>query len=244
VLFALEEIVGDLHARVLGAVVVSSVTAWVVLHLFLGDEPLFHVPAYRLVHPAELGVYAVLGGVGGVASVLFVKLLLALRGRFLRLNPSRAWLHPVVGGLTVGLLGFFVPEVLGVGYDYIERVLNGDVVLRVLVLLAALRIVATAVCYASGNAGGIFGPSLFIGGTVGGAVGAVAHACFPASTAEPGAYALVGMGDGLCRHRADAAHVRHHDFRADARLHDHRAADDFESDRVLHLASSAAGPDL
>ncbi len=100
----------------------------------------------------------------------------------------------MAGGLAVGLLGLAVPEVLGVGYDYIERVLHGDVVLRVLVLLAVLKIVATALCYASGNAGGIFGPSLFIGAMVGGAVGTGAHMLFPGATAEPGAYALVGMG--------------------------------------------------
>jgi CIC family chloride channel protein len=100
----------------------------------------------------------------------------------------------VTGGLAVGLLGLVVPEVLGVGYDYVERVLHGDVVLHVLLVLACLKIFATALCYASGNAGGIFGPSLFIGAMVGGAVGTAAHQLFPASTAEPGAYALVGMG--------------------------------------------------
>jgi chloride channel protein, CIC family len=194
VLFSLEEIVGDLHAPVLAAVVLSAATAWMILHVFLGDAPLFHVAGYQLVNPAEFGIYAVLGVVGGVASGTFVRLLLWLRTRFLRLDQRRAWLHPVAGGLAVGLLGLAMPEVLGVGYDYVERVLNGDVILRVLVLLALLKIGATALCYASGNAGGIFGPSLFIGAMVGGAVGTVAHGLFPTSTAEPGAYALVGMG--------------------------------------------------
>jgi CIC family chloride channel protein len=84
--------------------------------------------------------------------------------------------------------------VLGVGYNYVEKVLNGDIVLKVVVLLAVLKIVATAVCYASGNAGGIFGPALFIGAMMGAAVGGVAHTLFPGYTAGPGAYALVGMG--------------------------------------------------
>lgn len=79
VLFALEEIMGNLHAPVLGSVVLSSATAWMVLHLLLGDEPLFHVPAYELVHSLEFGVYAILGVVGGVVSVIFVKLLLGMR---------------------------------------------------------------------------------------------------------------------------------------------------------------------
>jgi CIC family chloride channel protein len=194
VLFSLEEILGDLHAKVLGSVVISAVTSWMVLHLILGDEPLFHVPAYHLVNPAELGIYAVLGVLGGLGSVAFVKLLLQLRIWFRRLPASTVWLQPAVGGLAVGLMALILPEVLGVGYGYVERVLGGDLALKTIVLLVALKIVATAICYSSGNAGGIFGPSLFIGAMIGGSVGYVAHALFPASTAGPGAYALVGMG--------------------------------------------------
>ena len=194
VLFSLEEILGDLHATVLGSVVLSAATSWVVLHLVLGDDPLFHVAGYQLVNPAEFGVYAVLGVVGGLGSVGFVKLLLHLRQWFMRLPKSTAWFQPVAGGLTVGILGYFVPEVLGVGYNNVEKVLNGNIVIKLVVLFAVLKIVATAVCYASGNAGGIFGPSLFIGAMMGAAVGGVAHMLFPIVTAGPGAYALVGMG--------------------------------------------------
>lgn len=194
VLFSLEEIIGDLHAPVLGSVVISSATSWMVLHLVLGDEPLFHVAAYHLVNPAELGIYAVLGIVGGLGSAVFVKLLLGLRLRFRALPPRTLWLQPAVGGLTVGVMGYFIPQVLGVGYDEIGRILNGDIILRTVLLLAALKIVATAVCYASGNAGGIFGPSLFIGAMLGGTVGGVAQLLFPGHTAGAGAYALVGMG--------------------------------------------------
>jgi len=194
VLFALEEIVGDLHAPILGSTVLASATSWLVLHLVLGDNPLFHIPGYHLVSPAELGAYVVLGIVGGLSSVGFVKLLLWMRARFAKLPRASLWIQPVAGGLTVGIFGFFVPQVLGVGYDQIERVLNGDVVLKVVIMLAVLKIICTSVAYASGNAGGIFGPSLFIGSMVGASVGAVAHLLFPASTAGPGAYALVGMG--------------------------------------------------
>ena len=124
----------------------------------------------------------------------FVKLLLWLRLKF-RLWPKwTLWFQPVVGGLATGLIGWFYPEVMGAGYHYIDGVLNGDVVVKVLFILAALKIIATAVCYSSGNAGGIFGPSLFIGAMVGGAFGGVVHSLFPAYTAGPGAYALVGMG--------------------------------------------------
>jgi CIC family chloride channel protein len=194
VLFSLEEILGDLHARVLGTVVVSSATSWAVLHLILGDEPLFHVPSYRLVHPLEFGIYAALGVVGGLGSVIFVKLLLAIRLLFRRLPRSTTWLQPAVGGLAVGIMAVWKPEVLGVGYDLVEQVLGGNLVLSSIIVLAILKIVATSVCYSSGNAGGIFGPSLFIGAMIGGSVGAVAHTIFPEQTAGPGAYALIGMG--------------------------------------------------
>jgi CIC family chloride channel protein len=146
------------------------------------------------VHPLEFAVYAALGVVGGLGSVAFVKLLLGIRARFLKMPKWTVWFQPVAGGLGVGLMGFFIPEVLGVGYDIVDKALNGDLVLSLLVLLAVLKIVATALCYGSGNAGGIFGPSLFIGAMIGGSVGSVAHAWLPGYTAEPGAYALVGMG--------------------------------------------------
>jgi CIC family chloride channel protein len=194
VLFALEEIVGDLNAPVIGAVVLASATAWMVLRLCLGDHPLFKVPQYQLVHPAEFAVYAVLGVAGGVVSATFTKLLLDMRERFLRLPKKTAWFQPAAGGLLVGLIGWFVPQVLGVGYGFVGDALNGKMAFNLMVLLVVLKLLAVTTSYASGNAGGIFGPALFIGAMLGGTVGTVAHHFFPAYTASPGAYALVGMG--------------------------------------------------
>lgn len=194
VLFALEEIMGDLHAPVLGSVVLSSATAWMVLHLLLGDEPLFHVPPYQLVHPLELGLYAVLGVAGGLVSTAFVKLLLGMRAWFLARPQWTQWFQPVAGGLAVGVMGWFVPQSLGIGYQYVGQALNGGMALKAMVLLLVLRLISTTTSYASGNAGGIFGPSLFIGAMLGGAIGSVAHGLLPQYTAPAGVYALVGMG--------------------------------------------------
>jgi CIC family chloride channel protein len=194
VLFSLEEILGDMHAPVLGSVVLSSATSWMVLHLILGDQPLFHVPAYQLVHPLEFGIYVILGVVGGLGSVCFVKLLLKLRLLFKRLPTWTVWFQPVAGGLLVGLFGWWKPEVLGVGYNYVDKVLGGDIPVTTVAILAVMKIIATPTAYASGNAGGIFGPSLFIGAMIGGTTGGIAHSLLPNVTANPGAYALVGMG--------------------------------------------------
>src|ERR1700690_581526 len=99
VVFALEEIVGDLNAPVLGSVVLASATSWLVLRLFLGNNPLFEVPQYQLVHPVEFLMYAVLGVVGGFVSVVFTKMLLGMRERFAQFPPWTRWFQPVAGGV-------------------------------------------------------------------------------------------------------------------------------------------------
>jgi CIC family chloride channel protein len=194
VLFTLEEVMGDLHAPVLGSVVLSSATSWIAFHLLLGDQPLFHVPAYQLIHPIEFLFYAVLGLIGGLVSVCFVKLLLFIRMRFKQFPKWTEWMQPAAGGLLVGVMGFFVPQVLGVGYANVNLVLNDQMALGLMALLVPLKLIATTSCYGSGNAGGIFGPSLFIGAMLGGTAGNVAHHLLPDYTASAGAYALVGMG--------------------------------------------------
>jgi CIC family chloride channel protein len=117
-----------------------------------------------------------------------------MRQRFLRLPRKTRWLQPVAGGVMVGLMGWFVPQVLGVGYSYVGLALDGTMAFKLMVLLIVLKLFAITTCYASGNAGGIFGPALFLGAMLGGAIGTVAHHFLPAYTAAPGAYALVGMG--------------------------------------------------
>jgi chloride channel protein, CIC family len=194
VLFALEEIVGDLHAPVLGSVVLASATSWGVLRLLLGNSPLFKVPQYELVHPSEFLIYAFLGLAGGFVSVAFTKLLLGMRERFLRLPLKTQWFQPAAGGLLVGITGWFVPQVLGVGYGFVGNALNGHMALKLMLLLVLLKLITVTASYASGNAGGIFGPALFIGAMLGGGIGTFAHRMFPQHTATSGAYALVGMG--------------------------------------------------
>src|SRR5258705_4170620 len=191
---ALGEAVGDLHAPVLRSVVLASATSWAVLQLLLGNHPLFEAPQYQLVHPAEFALYAVLGVAGGLISAAFTRLLLGLREKFLAAPPRTVWFQPVAGGLLVGLMGWFVPQSLGVGYKYVGDALNGQMVWKVMALLLMLKLVSVAVSYASGNAGGIFGPSLFLGAMLGGVVGTVAQHFLPGYAASPGAYALVGMG--------------------------------------------------
>jgi chloride channel protein, CIC family len=194
VLFSLEEIIADMNAPLLGSTVVASVAAVIVERSVLGNQPLFHVPEYQLLHPAELLAYAVLGVVGGFASLAFCKGLLVTRRFFLSLPLWTKMWQPAVGGLVIGIILLFYPQVAGVGYEYVDQGLNGGLILQVMVALFVAKLVATIVSYASGNAGGIFAPALFLGAMVGGVVGFATHYVAPFPVGEPGAYALVGMG--------------------------------------------------
>lgn len=150
VLFTLEEILADLHARLVGSVVIGAATSWIVLRLILGDEPLFHVPAYQLVHPVEFFIYALLGIVGGLVSTAFVKLLLWQRAHFLKTPKYWKAFTPAVGGLVVGALALAQPGVSGVGYNLVSDALNGRMGLQIMVVLMVLKIVATSTSYSSG----------------------------------------------------------------------------------------------
>jgi CIC family chloride channel protein len=194
VLFALEEIIGDMNAALLGSTVVASVASVIVERSILGNSPIFHVPEYHLVSPAELSAYVLLGVVGGLVSLAFCKGLLHARKAFLGLPLRTRIFQPAIGGLIIGVILIFFPQVLGVGYEYVDQALNGGLLLRTMVLLCFAKLIATIVSYASGNAGGIFAPSLYLGAMAGGGIGVLMHRFAPFPTGDPGAYAMVGMG--------------------------------------------------
>ena len=194
VIFVIEEIVGKWSSGILGAVVLSAVSAVVVMRGFLGAEPLFHIPSFRLAHPAELLGYAVLGVIGGLFSLLFVKLVAALR-MWLRKWPDwTQYIQPAIAGLLVGVLGLWLPQVLGAGYDVMDQTMHGRYLWQFMAILAIAKVVATCFSFSSGAPGGMFAPTLFIGAMVGGSIGGLEHHFFPALTGSVGAYALVGMG--------------------------------------------------
>jgi len=194
VIFALEEIIGDMNAALIGSTVVASVAAVIVERSILGNSPIFHVPQYHLVHPAELIAYLVLGVTGGILSLAFSKGLMWLRALFLRMPKRTRVIQPAMGGLAIGVILIFVPQVMGVGYEYVNQALNGGLLLKTMALLCLVKLVATIISYSSGNAGGIFAPSLYLGAMAGGAIGTLMHRFAPFPTGDPGAYALVGMG--------------------------------------------------
>jgi len=194
VLFVIEEVIGTWSAGILGAVVLAAVAAVVVMRLFLGAQPLFQIPPYSMAHSAELLSYAVLGILGGVTSVIFVKLLRAVLSRARSLPRWTFYVQPALAGMAIGLIGLRFPQIMGAGYEYIDQAMHGQFLWRTLVALAVLKVLATTLSISSGAPGGMFAPALFIGAMVGAAVGTVQHQFFPGAAGPLGAYALVGMG--------------------------------------------------
>lgn len=201
VTFTIEEVVGTLDQTLLSGVIVAAALAAVVERTVIGGHPEFEVPqGYGLESASSLLLYAVLGVAAAGVSVTFTESLLALRKWFSRQRVVPGWARPAIGGLITGGLAvvavavFRAGGVTGGGYAMLASALSGKVALEVLLGLCALKLVATVASYSSGGAGGIFAPALFMGGTLGGAIGYLDVAVFGDPSSSIGSFALVGMG--------------------------------------------------
>ncbi len=197
--FAMEVILGRLNTIYFGAVVISSVTASVVSHIFAGDISVFTVPPYKLVTPWELLLYALLGVIAAPTAVGFSRLLYWMEDLFDGLHSIPDWGKPAIGGVLLGVVGILsikqgaFPAVFGTGYDTITEVLFSRTAFMIVLALFLLKLLATIFTLGSGSSGGIFAPSLFMGAMLGGAFGHIVNVLMPNATAPAGAYALVGM---------------------------------------------------
>jgi chloride channel protein, CIC family len=195
VLFVIEEVIGRWTAGILGSVVLSAISSVVVMRWFLGSESLFRIPAVQLERPSELIAYAILGVVGGFASVAFSSGITTLRPRFKALPRWTQYFQPAIAGLLIGIIAVLgAPQVMGAGYEYIDEAMHGRFTWQMLAVLAGLKIIATMLSFVSGTPGGMFAPTLFIGAMLGAAVGGAEHVFLPHLSGSPGTYALVGMG--------------------------------------------------
>ncbi len=195
VFFSLELILRDFEVRSFGSVVLASVTADVVSRAAFGSSSFFALPPFAIVSLWEYPLYGLLGLVAALAGLAFVRILYGTEDLIDRLwTPRPEWLRPVVGGFFLGLLLLALPQLYGVGYAPLEQAIDGqDTLVLVLVLLIG-KMVATSLTIGIGGSGGVFAPSLFMGGMLGTAFGIVANAIAPGSVAPAGAYGLVGMG--------------------------------------------------
>jgi chloride channel protein, CIC family len=198
-LFAAEVLYRDpeFESEVIIPAGISSVVAYCVFCLVFGWGSLFESPPFKFENPLELGPYLVLALVLVGVGAIYVKMFYGTVKFFFNIKTIPNHIKPAIGGLATGLVGFFWPQCLAFGYGFAQKALYlesyADITVGFLAILAFGKILTTSFTIGSGGSGGVFGPSVVIGGAVGGAVGKVFHQLMPNVVIDPGAFVVVGM---------------------------------------------------
>ena len=161
---------------------------------FYGWGVLFDTPVYLFRHPLELFFYAVLGVLCAILGAFYVKVFYGVKEKLFDKLPVKNYFKPAIGGLMLGGLAMFFPQVLAMGYGWIQLAIYGKMAIGLMLILAVAKIFATSFTISSGGSGGVFAPALFIGAMLGGAFGQATHLFFPDIVTQPTAFVLVGMG--------------------------------------------------
>jgi CIC family chloride channel protein len=182
----------DFESEVIIPAGISSVVAYCIFCLVFGWGSLFDSPDFKFQNPLELGPYLVLAGVLVVTAVLYIKVFYGMIGLFHKLKVPNH-IKPAIGGLCTGIIGFFLPYTLAFGYGMAQQAIFNQLAISTLIALAIGKIFTTSFSIGSGGSGGVFGPSVVIGGAMGGAVGKIFHSLIPNIVTQPGTFVIVGM---------------------------------------------------
>jgi len=193
VILAIELLLFEFKSRSFIPLVIASTLATAIHMQLLGAGPMFRVSAMDFAIPRGLPFYLVLGLICGLAAVGFSKLLYWVEDQFEKLPIDELW-FPAIGALGLGIIGFFVPRVLGVGYDTIGDILNGQLAWKILLVVMLAKAAALAISLGSGTSGGLLAPCFMWSAAMGGIFAMVANYFIPGAHLSPGAFALVAMG--------------------------------------------------
>jgi chloride channel protein, CIC family len=193
VILAIELLLFEFRARSFIPLVIASTLATSVRYLLLGQKSMFEMGGADFGVPFGLPFYLLLGIICGIAAIGFTKLLYWVEDQFERLPVSDFW-HPAIGALGLGIIGFFVPRVLGVGYDTISDILNNNLAFKILLLVCVFKALALVISLGSGTSGGLLAPMFMSSAALGGVFAMAVNWIFPNAHLSPGAYALVAMG--------------------------------------------------
>jgi len=182
----------DFESEVIIPAGISSVVAYCIFCIVFGWGSLFDSPGFKFQNPLELGPYIVLALVLVATGVLYVKVFYGVIDLFKKLKVPNH-IKPAIGGLLTGIIGFFLPYTLAFGYGIAQDAIFNKVAIPTLIALAIGKIFTTSFSIGSGGSGGVFGPSIVIGGAMGGAVGNIFHMLIPTVVTNPGAFVIVGM---------------------------------------------------
>jgi len=184
----------DFEYEVLLPGLIASITSYSIYSSYAGWGFLFQVPPIAFHRPRELAIYTLLGLACALVGWIYPRVFYGFRDIVFRPLPLPRWLKPAVGALALGLIAVVFPQSLGMGYGYIQEAIRGEHTAAFLLTFAVVKMVATSLTISSGGSGGVFGPSLVIGGALGAAFGRVAAEHFPGLAPEPVAALMVGMG--------------------------------------------------
>jgi CIC family chloride channel protein len=193
VILAIELLLFEFKARSFIPLVIASTLATAVHMQLLGAGPMFKVTAMDFGIPHALPFYLLLGLVCGLAAVGFSKLLYWTEDQFEKLPVDELW-WPAIGALGLGIIGYFVPRVLGVGYDTIGDILNANLAWKILIVVMVAKAVALVISLGSGTSGGLLAPMFMSSAALGGIFAMGIDRIFPAANLSAGAFALVAMG--------------------------------------------------
>ena len=193
VILAIELLLFEFRGRSFVPLVIATTVATSVRQFLMGAGAMFHVLPMDFGIPRALPFYLVLGVLCGGAAIVFTKVLYFIEDGFDRLPISELW-HPAIGALALGIIGFFVPRVLGVGYDTLGDILNNSLALKLLLLVALCKAVALLLSLGSGTSGGLLAPMFMSSAAMGGVFALVVNDVVPSAHLSPGACALVAMG--------------------------------------------------
>ena len=192
VILAIELLLFEFRARSFIPLVIASTLATSVRVVLFGQRSMFTTgnADFDVLH--GLPFYLLLGVICGGAAIGLTKLLYWMEDQFERLPVAELW-HPAIGSLAVGAIGYFIPRILGVGYDTVSDILNDNLALKLLVLIAVFKLVALLISLGSGTSGGLLAPTFMWSAAMGSVFAMVVNRIFPAAHLSPGAYALVAM---------------------------------------------------
>jgi len=193
VILAIELLLFEFKSRSFIPLVIASTLATAVHMELLGTGPMFAVGSVDFGVPRALPFYLLLGLICGIAAVGFSKALYWVEDLFEKLPVDELW-WPAIGALGLGVIGYFVPRVLGVGYDTIGDILNANLGLKLLLIVMVAKAVALVVSLGSGTSGGLLAPMFMSSAALGGAYAIFIDRIWPTAHLSPGAFALVAMG--------------------------------------------------
>ena len=193
VLFAHEVVLQHYAKRSFVPIVIASVMGSIVSRLYFGEDVAFSIPEYQITSFLEFPAFALLGIVCALVAIIFQFSMIGT-DTMARLVTIPLWLRPAIGGLFVGAIALWFPQVLGVGYEATTQALTNALPLGLLIALIVAKVAATSITLASRFGGGIVSPSLYIGAMTGSAFGLIASSAFPELSSSHGLYAILGMG--------------------------------------------------